>query len=203
MLVVCDMSSNFASRPVNWENYDVVYLGAQKNLGPSGLTVVIVRDSVLERPPRKDMISTNNWALYKKAPNMYMNTPCNFAIYITGLNLAHMLKVGGIAKMTELAEIRSKMLYDYIDSSDGYYTNIVNKSYRSRMNIPFRICDDAELEAKFLAEAKTHGMIELKGHVALGGIRASLYNAMPVEGVETLIKLMKSFKDTNIKKAKL
>jgi phosphoserine aminotransferase len=97
-LVCCDMSSNFASRRVNWSQYDVVYLGAQKNVGPSGLTIVIARHSVIDRKPRSDIICTSNWSLARKAPNQYHNTPCNYAIYVAGLNIAYMIEEGGIDK---------------------------------------------------------------------------------------------------------
>jgi phosphoserine aminotransferase len=120
--MVCDMSSNIASKPIDWDKYDVVYAGAQKNLGPAGLTVVIIRNKILdEKNQSKKIPATSDWNLFRHAPNMVHNTPCCFAIYVCGLNVAHMLKQGGIPKMQELAEKRSSLLYAYLDSSEGYY----------------------------------------------------------------------------------
>ncbi len=192
-LVCCDMSSNFASRRVDWSKYDVVYLGAQKNIGPSGLTIVIARHSVIDRKPRGDIICTNNWQLARASPNMYHNTPCNYAIYVAGLNIAHMLAEGGIDRQAKKAQVRSSMVYSVIDGSDGFYVNKISKDFRSRMNIVFRVCNDAALEKDFLTQAHSRGLVELAGHPALGGIRASLYNAMPIEGAEALCKFMREF----------
>lgn len=114
-----------------------------------------------------------------------------------GLNLEYMLENGGIPVMAEKAKARSELLYSYIDSSEGYYINKVEAKYRSRMNIPFRVCCNEELEAKFIKEAAVKGLIELKGHRSVGGIRASIYNAMPIEGVQALIDFMTEFKSAN------
>lgn len=140
-----------------------------------------------------------DWELFSKAPNTFQNTPCTWSIYVAGLNIDHMLSQGGIPAMQEKAEKRASMLYDYIDNSDGYYSNGTHKRWRSRMNIPFRVCCDAGLESKFAKDANTAGLMDLAGHRSVGGCRASLYNAMPIEGVEALIDFMKKFKEANPK----
>lgn len=205
MLVVADMSSNFCTRAVDWPKYDVVYLGAQKNVGPSGVTFVIVKKTVLAKKPRSDIIYTSNWGLFNSAPNGYFNTPATWPIYMSGLNIAHMIKNGGIPKMAENASIRSKMIYDLLDGSDGFYKNSINKRFRSRTNIIFRVSGgDKELEQKFLKESWALGLVELSGHPAAGGgIRVSMYNAMPIEGAVKLAAFMKDFHAKNSGKAKL
>jgi len=195
LTLICDMSSNFATRPIQWEKYGVVYGGAQKNLGPAGVTVTVIRDDLIGHH-RKDTPLICEWATFDKAPNTYHNTPVCWSIYMTGLNIAHMKK-NGLAYYQEHAEKKSKLLYDFIDSSNDYYTNPVDPRYRSRLNIPFRVKKDDALETKFLKEAADAGLIELKGHRSVGGCRASIYNAMPIEGVEALINFMKKFRDEN------
>lgn len=184
------------SKTIDWSKYGVVYGGAQKNMGPAGVTIVIVRDDVI-RGHRSDTPLLCDWELFSKSQNMFFNTPSTWPIYMCGLNVAYMLEHGGIPAMQALAAERSALLYDYIDSSQGYFINNVDSKYRSRINLPFRVCNDKQLEAKFIAEATAVGLIELKGHSAVGGIRASLYNAMPVEGVKALITFMSLFKKTN------
>jgi phosphoserine aminotransferase len=196
-LLVCDMSSNMASRPIDWSRFDVVYAGAQKNLGPAGCCVSFIRRELLKNKPRKDTPSLCDWPLFDKSANTFFNTPSCYTIYMIGLNAAFMLEQGGIPKMEEMANQRSKMLYDYIDSTEGYFSNGVVKRYRSRMNIPFRIKNDEVLEKKFIATAATANLRELAGHKTVGGCRASLYNAMSVEGVEALIAFMKNFRIEN------
>jgi phosphoserine aminotransferase len=121
------MSSNFASREVDWEKFDIVYVGAQKNIGPAGLTIVILKKDVLSLEPRKDIVATSNYSLFSKAANMFQNTPSCWAIYMAGLNIKYMLEQGGLPKMKELAIKRSDMLYEYIDGSEGFYKNVVEK----------------------------------------------------------------------------
>ena len=196
--MVCDMSSNFCSKPIDWSKYDVVYAGAQKNVGPAGCTIVIVRDKVLEmKKQSKTAPIVNEWQTFKKAANMFHNTPPCFAIYMAGLNIEYMIEQGGIAAMQALAEKRSSLLYDYIDSTEGYYKCYVDPKYRSRMNVPFRVKEDEALEKKFIAEAAQHDLIDLSGHGSVGGCRASMYKAMPVEGVEALVAFMKKFREAN------
>lgn len=194
-VLVCDMSSNMCSRKVQWEKYGVVYAGAQKNIGPSGACVVVIREDLIGHQ-RKDTPCLCDWKTFNAAPNTYHNTPACYPIYVCGLNLAHM-KEKGLQHYIDLAEQRSKMLYDTFEGSNGYYTNPVEPKYRSRMNIPFRVKSDEALEAKFLKEAESAGLIELKGHRSVGGCRASLYNAMTLEGVEALISFMKKFQEAN------
>jgi len=195
LTLVCDMSSNFCSRPINWEKYGVVYAGAQKNVGPAGVTVAVIRDDLIGHH-RPDTPVMCDWKTFLNAPNTFHNTPVCWSIYVCGLNIAHMKK-NGIQHYVDLAEKRSKMLYDYIDASSDYYSNPVDPRYRSRMNIPLRVKKDDALETKFLKEAAEAGLIELKGHRSVGGCRASCYNAMPIEGVEALINFMKKFRDEN------
>jgi phosphoserine aminotransferase len=195
LTLVSDMSSNFCTRPIDWDKYGVVYGGAQKNIGPAGVTVCVIREDLIGHQ-RKDTPLICDWQTFDKAPNTFHNTPVTWSIYACGLNIAHMKK-HGLAYYQEQAEKKSKMLYDYIDGSEGYYTNPVDPRYRSRMNIPFRVKKDETLENKFLKEAQAAGLIELKGHRSVGGCRASIYNAMPVEGVEALINFMKKFRDEN------
>lgn len=193
--LVCDMSSNFATRPIDWNKYGVVYAGAQKNLGPAGVCVVIVREDLVGHQ-RPDTPMLFDWKTFRDAPTKFHNTPACYPIYVTGLNIA-LMKSNGLAHYQELAAKRASLLYDYIDGSEGYYSNPVEPRYRSRTNIPFRVKKDDKLENKFLAEAQKAGFIELKGHRSVGGCRASVYNAMPLEGVEALVNFMKAFREQN------
>ena len=194
--VVCDMSSNFCSRPIDWSKYGVVYAGAQKNVGPAGLTFCIVRNDLIAGH-RADTPLLCDWETFSKAANTFHNTPSCWPIYMCGLNVAYMLEQGGIPAMQAKAEERSSLLYNYIDASEGYYVNNVEARFRSRMNIPFRVCNNEDLENKFIAEATAASLIDLKGHRSVGGCRASIYNAMPVEGVHALIAFMTPFKENN------
>lgn len=195
MTLVCDMSSNFCSKPIQWEKYGVVYAGVQKNVGPAGVCIAVIRDDLIGHQ-KKETPLLCDWKTFGAAPNKFHNTPACWPIYVCGLNLAYM-KNKGLKAIQEEAALKSKMLYDYIDSSEDYYTNPVDPRYRSRMNIPFRVKKDDKLETKFLKEAQDAGLIELKGHRSVGGCRASIYNAMPVEGVQALIEFMKKFRSEN------
>jgi phosphoserine aminotransferase len=197
-VLVCDMSSNFCSKKIDWSKYGVVYAGAQKNVGPAGICITVVRNDLIGKE-RKDTPMLCNWGVFSKAANTFHNTPACWPIYVCGLNIAHMLEKGGIQAMSDAREKRSQTLYKFIDESDGYYANTVVPKYRSRMNIPFRICSNDELEAKFIKEAAEIGLIELKGHRSVGGCRASLYNAMTQEGVDALVAFMGKFKAENPK----
>merc|ERR1712151_1182917 len=170
-----------------------IYAGAQKNIGPAGVTVVIVREDLLgaELPECPSALS---YQVFAKADSMY-NTPSCFAIYVMGLYLQHVKNNGGVARCDELAEKRATLLYDNIESSNGFYSCPVAKDCRSRMNVPFVIKgDDAKLTKQFLADAKAAGFTNLAGHRSVGGCRASLYNAMPVEGVARLANFMDKFR---------
>jgi phosphoserine aminotransferase len=187
--LVADMSSHILSREMDVSKYAVIYGGAQKNIGPAGLTFVIVRDDLLEAAmPITPTVF--HWKAQADAASM-VNTPPTYGIYIAGLVFEWLLAQGGLAVIEQRNIDKSQLLYDYLDST-GFYTSPVAVEARSRMNIPFFLKDPA-LEAAFLAGAEQHGMRQLRGHRVVGGMRASLYNAMPIEGVHRLIDYMKQF----------
>ncbi len=188
--LVSDMSSNFLSRPLDVSQHAVVYAGAQKNIGPAGLTVVLVRQDVLERGSRQAVPRTLDYVAMSKAGSM-LNTPPTFAWYVAGLVFEWLLSEGGLTTMAKRNDAKAERLYGYIDES-GFYTNPVAKHCRSRMNIPF-VLADPELDSTFLAESAKQGLLNLKGHRSVGGMRASIYNAMPMAGVDELISFMQDF----------
>ena len=190
--LVADFSSSIASGPLDVSCYGVVYAGAQKNLGPVGVTVVVVRRDLLERAgqPRADIF---NYASHVRAGSM-LNTPPSFNWYLAGLVFKWMLAEGGVEEFARRSAEKARLLYAAIDGSGGFYRNEVAPSVRSRMNVPFFLHDDT-LTAAFLAEAKEAGLLALKGHRVLGGIRASIYNAMPVAGVHALVDFMRDFRE--------
>jgi phosphoserine aminotransferase len=190
--LVADMSSHILSRPVDIARYGVIYGGAQKNIGPAGLTIVIVRDDLLDRA-LPITPSAFHWKEQAEADSM-LNTPPTYAIYVAGLVFEWLLKKGGLAAVERENVAKAKILYDYLDAS-SFYTNPVERGDRSRMNVPFRLPDDA-LDDAFLKGAKERGMVQLKGHRSVGGMRASIYNAMPVEGVQALVAYMQDFART-------
>jgi phosphoserine aminotransferase len=192
--LVGDMSSDYLSRPIPWERFELVYGGAQKNLGPAGLAVVVVRTSMLERlnPNLPSYLRLEAHA----SKNSLLNTPPMFAIYVTGKVLRWMRDQGGVAAMAERAARRSGAVYLAIEESDGFYHSPVVPAHRSHMNVVFRTPSD-ELDAAFLKGAEQEGLVNLKGHRSVGGIRASIYNAMTDEGVETLVGFMAGFRDAN------
>ncbi len=187
--LVIDCSSHILSRPIDWSRVGLAFAGAQKNIGPAGLTIVIVREDLLGHalpvcPSAFDYrIVADNGSMY--------NTPPTYAIYIAGLVFQWLKRQGGVAEMERRAVAKAELLYGYIDGS-GYYVNKVAPGCRSRMNVPFFLPDDRLNEA-FLAGAKERGLLQLKGHKSVGGMRASLYNAMPVEGVQALVDYMREF----------
>ena len=191
--LVADMSSDYLSRPVPWERFDLVYGGAQKNLGPAGLAVVVVRTSLLETM-NQDLASYLRLGAHA-GKNSLMNTPAMFAIYVTGKVLRWMRDLGGVVGMEERAARRSGAVYEAIDGSDGFYRSPVEPAHRSHMNVVFRTPSD-ELDAAFLAGAEKEGLLNLKGHRSVGGIRASIYNAMTDDGVDALVGYMTSFRDS-------
>ncbi len=188
--LIADFSSSIASEPIDITKYAAIYAGAQKNLGPVGITVVIVRRDLLERTGqnRADIF---DYRSHLKGESM-LNTPPTWNWYMLGLNVKWMLAEGGVTEFARRNAEKSALLYSVIDSSGGYYRNEVAPTTRSRMNVPFFLHDEA-LDKPFLSEAKGAGLIALKGHRALGGMRASIYNAMPVEGVKALADFMKDF----------
>lgn len=187
--LVADMSSTILSRPLDIGRYGVIYAGAQKNIGPAGVCLVIVRDDLLERA-RKDVPSLLDWSVYAKSGSM-SNTPPTFAWYVAGLVFEYLLEQGGLGVMAERNERKSGLLYSAIDQS-GLYSCPVERSCRSWMNVPF-VLADPELDAAFLQESLEAGLTNLKGHRSVGGMRASIYNAMPEEGVRALITFMQDF----------
>jgi phosphoserine aminotransferase len=189
--LVGDMSSDYLSRPIPWERFDVVYGGAQKNLGPAGLAIVFVRRSVLAETNR-DLAAYLRWDIHAEKNSLY-NTPPVFAIYMMGKTLKWIQSQGGLAAMEAAAQARSGLIYEAIDASDGYYRSPVDPAARSLMNVVFRLPDE-DSEARFVSEAKDRQLLSLKGHRSVGGIRASLYNAMPMSGVEALASFMESFR---------
>jgi phosphoserine aminotransferase len=191
--LVADMSSHILSRPVDVAKYGVIYGGAQKNIGPAGLTLVIVRDDLLDRA-LSITPSAFHWKEQAEADSM-LNTPATYSIYVAGLVFRWLLAQGGLPAIERKNIAKAGLLYDCLDAS-GFYTNPVRRQDRSRMNVPFRLPDPA-LDEAFLKGAKEHGMVQLKGHRAVGGMRASIYNAMPVAGVEALVAYMKEFERTH------
>ena len=192
--LVADMSSDFLSRSIDWDKFDLVYGGAQKNLGPAGLVIVIVRRESLGKHGRN--LPTYLDYQFHDENDSLGNTPPMFPIYVMGKVLGWMEKNGGLEEFERRAEIRSSLLYEVIDNSDGWYSSPVATESRSLMNIIFHLPDET-LESRFLEEATALDLINLKGHRSVGGVRTSLYNAMPVESVEILTNFMKDFLKTN------
>ncbi len=191
--VIADMSSNILSQKVDVSKYGMIYAGAQKNMGIAGLGIAIVRKDLLNDVPANAPVLMD-YSLMIKKDSMY-NTPSAYAIYMCGLVLEWVDQNGGVEAMYERSIKKSQMLYDYLDSSD-FYKAAADKANRSRMNVTFTT-PSKELDAKFVKESIEAGMTNLKGHRLVGGIRASIYNAMPVEGVEKLLDFMKKFEEEN------
>jgi len=187
--LVADMSSDILSRPIDVSRYGLIYAGAQKNMGPSGVTVVIVREDLLGHA-LPITPSAFNYKTQAEADSMY-NTPPTYAIYIAGLVYQHVKKHGGLPAMEEHNRAKAKILYDYLDAS-SFFRNPVAPEDRSLMNVPFKLKDES-LDEAFLKGAQARGMIQLKGHRSVGGMRASIYNAMPIEGVKALVAYMREF----------
>ena len=191
--LVADMSSNILSRPINVSQYGLIYAGAQKNMGPSGLTVVIVRDDLIGHALP---VTPSAFDYKQQADNDSMyNTPPTYAIYIAGLVYQHVKSLGGLTAMEAANRAKAAVLYDYLDGS-AFYRNPVAPQDRSLMNVPFKLRDDA-LDDAFLKGAQARGMVQLKGHRSVGGMRASIYNAMPIEGVRALVAYMQEFEKQN------
>jgi phosphoserine aminotransferase len=193
--LVADLSSMILSETVDVSKFKLIYAGAQKNVAPSGLTIVIVKKDVVDH--HEPLWFCPNMLKYKTqaADNSLYNTPATFSTYVAMLNFRWLKKFGGIKAIQEQNEYKAKLLYDVIDES-GFYKNSVGKSDRSLMNVTF-VTPNPDLDAKFVKEAAANGLVSLKGHRLVGGIRASIYNAMPVEGVEKLAALMKKFAAEN------
>ncbi len=194
--LVADMSSCILSEPVDVSKFGVIYAGAQKNMAPAGLTVVIVREDLIGKslPETPTMLDYKTMA---DNDSMYNTPPC-YCIYIAKLVYEWILSIGGLSEMKKMNKKKADLLYDYLDSQN-YYIAPVEKDSRSMMNVTF-VTGDADLDKKFAKEAEANGLMNLKGHRSVGGMRASIYNAMPYEGVETLVKFMKEFAKNNPKK---
>jgi len=191
--VVSDMSSTILSRPIDVSKFGVVYAGAQKNIGPAGITLAIVRNDLLE-PKRDGLPHLMMWKSYAESGSM-TNTPPTFAWYVADLVLQHLLSIGGLEVMAQLNQRKSDKLYSAIDVS-GFYNNPVAENCRSWMNVPFILADPA-LDARFLEESKAAGLTNLKGHRSVGGMRASIYNAVPEAAIDALTEFMAEFERTN------
>ena len=192
--LVCDMSSNLMDKVINVKDYGVIYAGAQKNLGPAGVTLVVVREDLLKRVP--DSVPTmQKWSTHEGKGSMF-NTPPVFAIYICKLALEYSKEIGGVKALEKINREKAKVLYDVIDASEGFYKGHAREDSRSWMNVTFTMATP-ELEDKCVEEAIPHDLIGLKGHRSVGGMRASIYNAMPLEGVKKLAEFLTEFKENN------
>jgi len=192
--LVADMSSHILSRPVPVEKFGLIYAGAQKNIGPSGLTLVIIREELLGMAPLT-IPTVMDYAVMAENGSM-LNTPPTYGIYIAGLVFQWLKRQGGLAGIDALNAEKARILYECIDGSAGFYHNPVDPDCRSRMNVPFTLANP-ELDAAFLAESKTAGLVSLKGHKSVGGMRASIYNAVSLEGVQVLVDFMNDFAKRN------
>jgi phosphoserine aminotransferase len=191
--LVADASSHFLSRPLEVSRHGLIYAGAQKNAGPAGLTFVIVREDLIGAAA-KGTPTVMDYKLQAEADSM-LNTPAAYAMYVAGLVFKWMKQQGGLAALEQRNIEKAKLLYDYLDSS-GFFRNPVAKEDRSRMNVPFTL-KKPELDPVFLKGAEERGMVQLKGHRSVGGMRASIYNAMPIEGVRHLVQYMKDFEQSH------
>jgi phosphoserine aminotransferase len=187
--LVCDLSSSLLSRPLDVSRFGLIYAGAQKNIGPAGLTIVIVRDDLIGQAAALTP-SVFDYKIEADNGSMY-NTPPTYAIYMAGLVFQWLKAQGGLAGMELVNIAKAKLLYDLLDTSD-FYSSPVAAEDRSRMNVPFRL-HDAALDEEFLKQAKQRGLLQLKGHRSVGGMRASIYNAMPIAGVQALVDFMREF----------
>lgn len=192
--LVSDVSSCFLSEPVDVTKYGVIYGGVQKNIGPAGVVIVIIREDLITEDVLEGTPTMLQYKIHADAKSLY-NTPPAYGIYICGKVFKWLKKQGGLAAIKEYNEKKAKILYDFLDSSSLFKGTVV-KEDRSLMNVPF-VTGDADLDAKFVSEAKAAGFENLKGHRTVGGMRASIYNAMPIEGVEKLVEFMKKFEEEN------
>lgn len=193
--LVSDVSSCFLSEPIDVSKYGVIYGGVQKNIGPAGVVIVIVREDLLKDEWLENTPTIMRWKAQAEGDSM-VNTPPCYGIYICGKVFKWIKAQGGLEGMKKINEAKAKLLYDYLDSTD-FYTATAEKKDRSIMNVPF-VTGNADLDAKFVAEAKAAGIENIKGHRSVGGMRASIYNAMPIEGVQELVDFMKKFEQENV-----
>ncbi len=191
--LVVDMSSTILSRPIDVSKFGIIYAGAQKNIGPAGLTIVIIREDLIGEA-KDDVPAMFDYAIHAKSDSMY-NTPPTYAWYLSGLVFEWIKEQGGLSAMAEINQRKAQKLYAAIDNSD-FYQSPVPEAYRSWMNVPFTLANP-DLDALFLEQAAENNLVTLKGHRSVGGMRASIYNAMPEEGVEALVSFMQDFEKTN------
>ena len=192
--LACDMSSHIMDKVIDPKKFGVIYAGAQKNMGPAGVTLVIVREDLLNRVP-ENTPTMQKWKTHAEKDSLFNTGPC-WAIYMCKLSLEHLKSLGGTPAIEKINRKKAKILYDVIDNSGGFYKGHVKPDSRSLMNITFNL-PTPELEEKCIAEALSNGMVGLKGHRSVGGMRASIYNAMPIEGVQKLVDFMKEFQENN------
>ncbi|MBQ8816211.1 MAG: 3-phosphoserine/phosphohydroxythreonine transaminase [Lachnospiraceae bacterium] len=194
--LVSDVSSCFLSEPVDVTKYGVIYGGVQKNIGPAGVVIVIIREDLISEDVLPGTPTMLRYKVHADADSLYNTPPC-YGIYICGKVFKWIKSMGGLQAMKELNEKKAQILYDFLDNSK-LFKGTVRKEDRSLMNVPF-VTGDADLDAKFVKEAKAAGFENLKGHRSVGGMRASIYNAMPIEGVEALVAFMQKFEEENLK----
>lgn len=194
MPLACDMSSNIMDKKIDVKKFGVIYAGAQKNIGPSGVTLVIVREDLLNRVP-EDTPTMQKWRTHAAKDSLF-NTGPTWPIYICKLCLEYLKNIGGVSEQEKINRKKANMLYDVIDNSGGFYKGHAKPDSRSLMNVTFNL-ETPELEAKCVEEAKQRGLIGLKGHRSVGGMRASIYNAMPIDGVEALCEFLNDFQEEN------
>jgi phosphoserine aminotransferase len=192
--LVCDMSSNIMDKVIDTSKFGVIYAGAQKNIGPAGVTLVIVREDLLDRVP-EDTPTMQKWCTHAEKKSLF-NTPSTWSIYMCKLCLEYLKDLGGIAAIEKLNRQKAKLLYDTLDKSNGFYKSYAETDSRSMMNVTFNL-RTPELEQKCMKEGVERGLLGLKGHRSVGGMRASIYNAMPLEGVQTLVSFLTEFQENN------
>jgi len=192
--MVSDMSSDFLSRRLDFEKFDLMYAGAQKNIGPAGVAAVVIRRSWID-DAKEGVPTMLSYKTHLKKDSLF-NTPPSLPVYVVGLVMEWILENGGLEKVEKRNDRKAAMIYDTIDDSDGFYRGVVREDSRSRMNVTFRLPSE-ELEAKFVDEGARRGLLGLKGHRSVGGCRASIYNAMTEEGVGDLVEFMKEFRRSN------
>lgn len=192
--LACDMSSNIMDKVIDADKFGVIYAGAQKNIGPAGVTLVILREDLIDRVP-ENTPTMQKWKTHVEKDSLFNTGPC-WAIYMCKLSLEYLKEIGGVSTIEKINRKKAKMLYDVIDRSNGFYKGHAEPDSRSLMNVTFNL-PTPELEEKCVKEAAEENLVGLKGHRSVGGMRASIYNAMTVEGVEALTKFLKEFQEKN------
>ena len=192
--LMADMSSDIMSKKIDINRFGLIYAGAQKNLGPSGVTAVIIRDDLVEKG-KDDIPTMTKYKTHAEKDSLFNTGPC-WAIYICKLSLEHLKELGGVSAIEKINRKKAKILYDVMDNSNGFYKGHARKDSRSLMNVTFNL-PSPELETKCVAEGVSRGFVGLKGHRSIGGMRASIYNAMSIEGVQALVEFMNEFQENN------